>query len=250
MSGGGHRKNLSSSGFTLSEVLITLGIIGVVAAITIPTLIANTNGQKYRSQFKKTLSTLAQAGLMAEAQYDFNYAGTTLVCDDGDRQGAQQHPDSDMSFCAILNGTLTGQTYHGFVRDLKRSSNGEEKEYTISTTTIPSYYKTLYIAYTLADGSIVAFHSWSKGCKLDIGEKLMDTPLTQRDICSGFIDVNGTSLPNKEVKCSVGTTTYDDTTEPCIVKNNDITDVFPITFHDATVEPRTNAAKYVLNTTK
>ena len=28
-------------GFTLAEVLITLGIIGVVAAMTIPTLIAN-----------------------------------------------------------------------------------------------------------------------------------------------------------------------------------------------------------------
>lgn len=38
------------SGFTLAEVLITLGIIGVVAAMTIPTIIANTNGQKYRSQ--------------------------------------------------------------------------------------------------------------------------------------------------------------------------------------------------------
>ena len=35
-------------GFTLAEVLITLGIIGVVAAMTIPTLIANTNGAKYR----------------------------------------------------------------------------------------------------------------------------------------------------------------------------------------------------------
>lgn len=32
-----------NKGFTLAEVLITLGIIGVVAAITIPTLIANTN---------------------------------------------------------------------------------------------------------------------------------------------------------------------------------------------------------------
>ena len=46
--------------FTLAEVLITLGIIGIVAAMTIPTLIANTNGQKYRSQFKKTVSILSQ----------------------------------------------------------------------------------------------------------------------------------------------------------------------------------------------
>lgn len=41
------------TGFTLAEVLITLGIIGVVAAITIPTLIANTRSQQYRSKFKK-----------------------------------------------------------------------------------------------------------------------------------------------------------------------------------------------------
>ena len=41
------------SGFTLAEVLITLGIIGVVAAMTIPVLIANTRSAKYRSQFKK-----------------------------------------------------------------------------------------------------------------------------------------------------------------------------------------------------
>lgn len=39
--------------FLLAEVLITLGIIGIVAAMTIPTLIANTNSQKYRSQLKK-----------------------------------------------------------------------------------------------------------------------------------------------------------------------------------------------------
>lgn len=41
--------------FTLAEVLITLGIIGVVAATTIPTLIANTQGAQNRSHFKKTL---------------------------------------------------------------------------------------------------------------------------------------------------------------------------------------------------
>ena len=36
-------KTKSKSGFTLAEVLITLGIIGVVAAMTIPTLIEKIN---------------------------------------------------------------------------------------------------------------------------------------------------------------------------------------------------------------
>lgn len=39
-------KNHIKKAFTLSEVLITLGIIGVVAAITLPTLVAN-----YREKF-------------------------------------------------------------------------------------------------------------------------------------------------------------------------------------------------------
>ena len=46
-------------GFTLAEVLITLVIVGVVAAMTIPTLINNTNKQEYVSRIKKTYSTFA-----------------------------------------------------------------------------------------------------------------------------------------------------------------------------------------------
>ncbi len=241
-------------GFTLAEVLITLGIIGVVAAMTIPTLIANTNGAKFRSQFKKTLSTLNQAGLMAQAQYDFDYAGTTITCDEGDRTGAEQHPDTEMSFCAILNGTLTGQTYQGTVGDLIRNANGSEVEYElVSQATISADYAD-YKAYTLADGSIVAFDASATGCELAIGTQMTDTVLAAGgalESCLGFIDVNGVTLPNKEVTCTEGDTTQEVQT-PCAVKNdaNHMTDVFPIVFHDATVEPASNAAKYVLTSAK
>ena len=47
--------------FTLAEVLITLGIIGVVAAITIPGLINNYKANKLRTQFLKSYSTIQQA---------------------------------------------------------------------------------------------------------------------------------------------------------------------------------------------
>ena len=40
-------KNKNSQGFTLAEVLITLGIIGVVAAMTIPTLVADYQKRTY-----------------------------------------------------------------------------------------------------------------------------------------------------------------------------------------------------------
>ena len=46
--------------FTLAEVLVTLGIIGIVAALTLPTLIANYKKQVYVNQLKKTYSMLEQ----------------------------------------------------------------------------------------------------------------------------------------------------------------------------------------------
>ena len=44
--------------FTLAEVLITLGIIGVVAAVTLPTLVANYQKTVWVNQLKKAYSVL------------------------------------------------------------------------------------------------------------------------------------------------------------------------------------------------
>lgn len=56
------------SAFTLAEVLITLAIIGVVAAMTIPSVIVRTNQQEYKTGAKKALSVLSSALQLAEAQ--------------------------------------------------------------------------------------------------------------------------------------------------------------------------------------
>jgi prepilin-type N-terminal cleavage/methylation domain-containing protein len=47
-------------GFTLAEVLITLGIIGVVAALTIPALVAGYQEKALRTQFQKAFSVVQQ----------------------------------------------------------------------------------------------------------------------------------------------------------------------------------------------
>jgi len=62
--------NLKLSGFTLAEVLITLGIIGVVAAMTIPTLVASAQKQQYVAQLKKNYSVLSQVLLQISADND------------------------------------------------------------------------------------------------------------------------------------------------------------------------------------
>jgi prepilin-type N-terminal cleavage/methylation domain-containing protein len=56
-------------GFTLAEVLITLGIIGVVAALTIPGLIANYQKQETVTRLKKIYSTLSQAFKLSEVDH-------------------------------------------------------------------------------------------------------------------------------------------------------------------------------------
>lgn len=50
-----------SLAFTLAEVLITLGVIGVVAAMTMPSLMARHHQKQMEAQFKKAYSSLQQA---------------------------------------------------------------------------------------------------------------------------------------------------------------------------------------------
>ncbi len=56
-------------GFTLAEVLITLAIIGVVAAMTIPTLIANYQKKATATKVKKAYAEIAQAIKLAQADF-------------------------------------------------------------------------------------------------------------------------------------------------------------------------------------
>ena len=52
---------MSKKGFTLAEVLVTLGVIGVVSAITLPTLIKNYNKYVTAQRLKKAYSEIQNA---------------------------------------------------------------------------------------------------------------------------------------------------------------------------------------------
>ena len=51
----------TKSAFTLAEVLVTLMIIGVIAAMTIPSLMQSTAQQEYKAAYKKAVSMINQA---------------------------------------------------------------------------------------------------------------------------------------------------------------------------------------------
>lgn len=60
------------SGFTLSEVLITLTIIGVVAALTLPTLVQNIQQKILISRWKKAYADINQAFELVKSQDEFD----------------------------------------------------------------------------------------------------------------------------------------------------------------------------------
>lgn len=67
-------QNKQEQAFTLAEVLITLGIIGVVAALTLPSLINRTKNRELHTAFLKTYSELNQ---VAQKYYADNEISVT-----------------------------------------------------------------------------------------------------------------------------------------------------------------------------
>ncbi len=59
---------LSKKSFTLSEVLITLVVIGIIAAITVPNIIQQNKRTRVETQLKKFYSTMSNAARLSEIQ--------------------------------------------------------------------------------------------------------------------------------------------------------------------------------------
>lgn len=70
--------NNKQRGFTLAEVLITLAIIGIVAAMCIPVLVNTTNSQHQQIHAKKIYSTISQAIEIAKLDNNNSYVGLTV----------------------------------------------------------------------------------------------------------------------------------------------------------------------------
>ena len=232
-------------GFTLAEVLITLGIIGVVAAMSIPTLISNTNSAKFSAQFKKTLASLNQATLMAQAQYDQNWATIDAA------SAANDNPESKSSIAAMMNGTLAGSTHYTTLGALKYTVNGTEKPYAAGKDNGSGLIAGDQL-FQLADGSLFVFKNASAACTVQPGTApaAMVTALKAAS-CYGYIDVNGAALPNKEATCN-DNKAKPDPAAACTIKKDaaHITDIYAVVFHDGVVEPGSNAAAAILHSAK
>ena len=88
--------------FTLAEVLIALAIIGVVAAMTIPTFMANTAGAQFRTGFKKGITVLTQAASANYATEGYDFSGTNGY------YGADNDPTETFNADAANDGAIIG----------------------------------------------------------------------------------------------------------------------------------------------
>lgn len=71
--------NKIQKGFTLAEVLITLGIIGVVAALTMPALINKVSDIQYKTAAKKAYSSIQNAYNLAMADNGESYRNANTI---------------------------------------------------------------------------------------------------------------------------------------------------------------------------
>ena len=207
--------------FTLAEVLITLGIIGVVAAMTMPTLMSSTQGAQYKAAYKKALSALSQAVTLNVALDEWNFADATGTSP----YTIQEMLTNRMNVVRTEGGTFNAADGNAYSVIAATAAKGGAK-------TAPAAPGENNTTLFFNDGIMFTFNdTTAKSCTKD--ETRGDSP------CYGFIDVNGIKAPNREVKCDEGS---DDTN--CVIKSP--TDIYPVVFYDQTVLPSSPAARAVL----
>ena len=227
------RKNYA---FTLAEVLITLGIIGVVAAMVIPSLISNIRSARIKTQLKKTVATLNQAVKMSVARYDFDFAGASEASD-----LSKLDPNTTNSVASMLAGTLAGVT----ITDTLKMNDGTEYVLPPRLQTPRSY---LYAK--LSDGSIFAFDKNAKDCTIPQKDDWMFPHQYMYYLadkgCYGFIDTNGVTQPNEDAICKHPPTTDVEDDPKCEVPSSALGDIYPVVFYDGTVEPQYNVGRLII----
>ena len=205
-------KGSCKSAFTLAEVLITLGIIGVVAAMTMPTLMNSTNGAQYKTAYKKALSVLSQAVVLNVALDDYDMSQTVA-------ETANDSASLYNMFNNRMNVVKTEGNAYSASNSTDKVKFGDSANYTL-------YFN---------DGITFTFPKTAAACT--------EGNATTADAkCYGVIDVNGEKNPNKVVNCD--TKAWNAGGEDCKVTNP--TDMYPVVLYDQTVLPATRAAEAVL----
>lgn len=201
------------SAFSLSEVLIAMAVIGIVAGLVIPNQISGARTKAYKTLYKSTFEQIQQ-GLTTAANVN-------------------KHP-----FVKVSNSvTLPNEAEFTLDRFMEHHYNAKEvtRNAPKDSLTEANVGKT----YLMKNGAQVIFDEGSL--------TIMDaTGCTNAHPCDAFIDVNGDKGPNSIVVCTEGTVDTD-LSNTCAVTSDAIRDIFPVVIKMGHIYPKTNAADYVLN---
>ena len=184
-----HWNNSRKIAFTLAEVLITLGIIGVVAAMTMPSLITNYRVKETVSKLKKVNTIFNNAFLQAKEENgeisDWGLSNSTLDTDTDDGSIANSNYGRD-KFLEILSKhlkTISMCKYSDNSCEVYRPTNLQG-----DIDNSDSYSNRL----VLADGTIIG-HVYlnNTACNTNWGSGALSQS------CGSFkVDLNGSKKPN------------------------------------------------------
>lgn len=245
-------------GFTLAEVLITLGIIGVIATLTMPTLMSNTAEREYSTALKKAISALTEAIQMNVAlentSFDELYdpsstpAGVVSTGTDGSKSTASGAIDTELnSLSAFLANRMQTEKYVALgtvdvcSAGTAKAATGNCLDY--SDTTAGAGDGAMFFR----DGSAIIFNSSdvidTHECTNANGDKV--------DCFWAIYDVNGVKKPNLIANCS-GDKTKDSAderqgTSTCNKDSFIARDQYPIALYGMGAYPDSPAAEYMWN---
>lgn len=155
-------------GFTLAEVLITLGIIGIVAAMTMPIMNAKTKDLVLKNQYKKSQNILANGYklMMAKSStYQVEELPFLTICND-----IKCVSNEHKNIFSIIDDTAGNLSYDNLPQEYSIKDKSDKSQF--------NWEDTKYIFIT-NDGMIFGLAS--------------DKELSSFSIIS---DVNGIKLPN------------------------------------------------------
>lgn len=159
--------------FTLAEVLITLGIIGVVSAITIPSLLSKYKEKQTATILKETYSILNQGYKLT-------------IADDGDPEGWNWPKEAIDNFTNHLKKVQ--ECDKGFAEACFST-----KEYKTLNDEIYRYSPNKGYQYKLINGVAFSIVDWDDTCSQNCGSGYL-----KDSFCAYImVDINGDRNPNK-----------------------------------------------------
>lgn len=169
-------KIVFNKAFSLAEVLITLGIIGVIAILTIPTLISNSQQAQFVSTWRKTYFLVEQAQLQIQSNNNSVLGGFDTINDS--TTGGNNFRNGWLPYFKIIKscdaGTAISKGCYFDSTGFKNMDNSVVTNYVVSGTTA---------SIVLLDGTFLLFYPGA--CS---GTLCNDSYI--------FVDVNGSTRPN------------------------------------------------------